>query len=409
MKHFTKHDDSAYRIPRRVMFLDHCARMSGGEIALLHLVQELDGSKVRPSVLLGEEGLLHSELDHAGVDCTCLNIPAKLNGIHRQEALRKGLCDPLSLIRLLIAAVDVSLRARRSRTLLLHGNSLKSDIIGGIAGRLADIRVIWHVRDRLDSAYMPLRVCRLFRSLCRSIPDGVIANSRSTLLSLFPDEGMGKLNAHQCRAVIHDGVPLSAFSPLRPSRKTDELTVGMIGRIASWKGQRIFIEAANRIHSRFPAVRFVIVGSALFGEEDYEREITALVEEEQADYIRFMGYQPNPQDAMRDFDILVHASVIGEPFGQVVIEGMASGIPVVATNGGGIPEIIRDGENGLLAEAGNVVDLAECIEKLIINSDLRDRLAEAGRESVLERFTVCQVARKVEMFYDRLLNELADG
>ncbi len=404
MKHSSKHSISTFYQPWRVTFLDHCARMGGGEIALLHLVEELDISKVSPSVLLGEEGLLHSELERTGVDCQCLHIPVSLNGIHRQEVLREGFCKPLSVPRLLKTSLCVARQARMKRALLLHCNSLKSDVIGGIAGKLANIRVIWHVRDRLHTGYMPQQVCRMLGSLSHIVPDGVIANSRSTMLSLFPEENIASAPSFQCREVIHDGVPLSAFTSLLPIRRGCELTVGMIGRIAPWKGQRIFIEAAKGIHSRFPGVRFQIVGGALFGEEDYEREISDMVAGEPSEYIRFLGYLPNPAEVMRHFDILVHASIIGEPFGQVVIEAMASGIPVVATNGGGIPEIITDGENGLLAEMGNSVDLANCIKKLIVDPDLRTGLAKSGRDCVLERFTVCQVARKVEKFYDHLLS-----
>jgi glycosyltransferase involved in cell wall biosynthesis len=404
MKHSSTHSVSVFFKPWNVIFLDHCARMGGGEIALLHLVEELDVSRVRPFVLLGEEGLLRLELERTGVDCQCLHIPVRLNGIHRHEVLRKGFCEPSSLPRLLKTSLCVARHALMKRALLLHCNSLKADVIGGIAGKMANVRVVWHMRDRLHAGYMPHAVCRIFRSLSHIIPDGVIANSCSTMLSLFPEENVASAPSLQCREVIHDGVPLSAFVLQRPVRRDCELTVGMIGRIAPWKGQRVFIEAAKEIHSRFPEVRFEIVGGALFGEEDYEREISDMVTGESSEYIRFLGYLPNPAEVMRGFDVLVHASIIGEPFGQVVIEAMASGIPVVATNGGGIPEIITHGENGLLAEMGNFRDLANCMEMLITDPDLRAELAKSGRECVLERFTACRVARKVEMFYDHLLN-----
>ncbi len=404
MKHSSTHSVSAFYKPWKVTFLDHCARMGGGEIALLHLVEELDISKVSPSVLLGEEGLLQSELERTGVDCQCLHIPVSLNGIHRHDVLRKAFCEPLSVPRLLKTSLLVARQAIMKRALILHCNSLKSDVIGGIAGKLANIRVVWHLRDRLHAGYMPYAICRLFGSLSRIVPDGVITNSHSTMLSLFPEESITSAPTLQFRDVIHDGVPLRAFSSPSPIRRDCELTVGMIGRIAPWKGQRVFIEAAKEIHSRFPGVRFEIVGGALFGEEDYEREISDMVAGEASEYIRFLGYLPNPAEVMRRFDVLVHASIIGEPFGQVVIEAMACGIPVIATNGGGIPEIITDGENGLLAEMGNSRDLANCIDKLIADPDLRSGLAKSGRECVLEKFTVCQVARKVEMFYDHLLS-----
>ena len=80
--------------------------------------------------------------------------------------------------------------------------------------------------------------------------------------------------------------------------------------------------------------------------------------------VDFLGFREDVPELMRGLDILVHASVIGEPFGQVVAEGMAAGCAVVATRGGGVPEIVVDGESGLLVEMGDAAGMAAAIGRL---------------------------------------------
>jgi len=148
----------------------------------------------------------------------------------------------------------------------------------------------------------------------------------------------------------------------------------------------------------------LIVGSPLFGEEAYEADLRRQVELLGIGAnVEFTGFTRDIPGILRTIDIVVHASITGEPFGQVIIEGMAAGKPVIATRGGGVPEIITHGENGLLTPMGDFDALADALLYLLQNPDVARRIGLAGHEHVRQNFRASCGARKVEDVYERLL------
>lgn len=100
---------------------------------------------------------------------------------------------------------------------------------------------------------------------------------------------------------------------------------------------------------------------------------------------------------------MVHASTKGEPFGQVIIEGMAAGKPVVATNGGGVPEIVEDGRTGILVPMGDVQAMAEAISQILSDPVEARAMGIRARQRVADHFTLQQTARRVEAVYEEVL------
>ena len=398
--------------PARVLFLDHTAKLGGGEIALYHLLLHLDRERFSPLVVLGEEGPLADKLRDWGVE-TCVAPLAGGVANTRKDSLGAG-----SLLRVREMGAILGYCWRLSRLIrergvqLVHTNSLKADIIGGVAGRLARVPVVWHVRDRIDSDYLPALVVTAFRYLSRIIPRFVVANSAATLETLrLPGWSRGAVVqsgdalAQGSFAVVHDGV----IPPALEGKRNPEMLIGLVGRITRWKGQHIFLEAAAEVRKRFPAARFQIIGSALFGEEGYEKEIRALTASlGLEDCVEFLGFRTDVPQLISELTVLVHASITGEPFGQVIIEAMAAAKPVVATRGGGVPEIVRDGVTGLLAPMGDVPAMAEAICELLGNPERAAEMGAAGRERVLKQFTVEVTARRLERVFDRVLSRNGD-
>lgn len=389
----------------RVAFIDHTARLGGGEIALLNLVRYLDPAKVTPLVILFSEGPLADALRREHIETHVVPVSASVLDA------RKGSLGISSLLKL--GAVAAAMRHVRKVAATLralnvdfvHTNSLKADIIGGLAGRFAGRYVVWHVRDRIADDYLPPRTARLFRRLCRVIPHFVIANSSSTLGTLhLPGNRKATVVPSGVRShseIVHDGTEAGAIQEGSPPGNAP--VIGIVGRISPWKGQHIFLQAAAIVHQRHPEARFKIVGSVLFGEEAYEAEIHALATSlgiENA--VEFAGFTSDVPGAMRSLSIMVHASTTGEPFGQVVIEAMAASKPVVATNGGGIPEIVQDGVTGLLVPMGDAPAMAAAILRLLENQAEMVQMGLRGRERVISHFTIEHTARKVEAVYAAL-------
>lgn len=382
--------------PFRVVFIDHVARMSGGEIALLRLVPALHGV-VEAHVILGEDGPLVDKLRDAGATVEVLPLAVGLRDTRRDEVQSASL-DPRSVILLLRYVWRLRRRLRQLRPDLVHTNSLKAALYGGLAGRLAHVPVLWHVRDRIADDYLPRPVVWLVRGASRFLPTAVVANSSSTLATV-PQARRGSVLYNP---VVPDVIPENLWvragsGPLHTS--SGPLRVAVVGRLAEWKGQHVFLDAFAEAFADGGA-EARLIGSAMFGEEHYEGALR--VQAQRLGISRsvvFCGFQPDVSAELEKLDVLVHCSTSPEPFGQVVVEGMAAGLAVVAAAAGGPLEIIDDGRDGLLTPPGDARALAEALRRLARDPALRARLGNAARESS-QRFNPQAARDRLVAVYD---------
>ena len=388
-------------MPLKVLFFDHTAKLGGGELALLHLLRYLDKRRFQPVVVLGEEGPLAEKLRESKIETCILPLGSGIADT-RKDSLG---VNSLLQLRAIWAALFYCWKLTRFIKLrnidLVHTNSLKADIIGGVSARLAGVPVVWHVRDRIDSDYLPALVARAFRVCCRIIPSYIVANSAATLETLHLHGGVHSTVVHSGSAVVHDGVV-----PRGTTRKgiSQSARVGLVGRITPWKGQHIFLASAVEVKRRFPFAKFQIIGSAMFGEEAYESEIRNLAHSLGLDdCVEFTGFRKDVPRLIDALDLLVHASTTGEPFGQVIVEGMVARKPVVATRGGGVPEIVQDGITGILVPMGDSVAMAQAICELLSDPGRACLMGEAGYERVMHNFTVEMTARRLENVFEKVM------
>lgn len=403
MRQLTKPEAQTNVRRSRILFFDHTAKMGGGEIALLNLVKGLDLQRFYPVVVLGAQGPLVERLQECGIETHIISLSGDVAET-RKDALGAGALLNLKVIaRTFKCAWDLATMIKTRQIDLVHTNSLKSDIIGGLAARLAGRSVVWHVRDRIARDYLPGPVVGIFRFLCRAIPTRVIVNSHATARTLIPEGQRRARNLH----VVHDGTEIgpTPVSPPHNSNDPSQPLIGLVGRISPWKGQHIFIEAAAGVLRKFPAARFQIIGSPLFAEQQYEQQLHELVQRLGiASSVEFTGFRTDVAAMIGRLDILVHASTLGEPFGQVVIEAMAVGKPVVATNGGGIPEIVRNGETGLLVPMGDAPAMTAAIERLLADPQRAREMGAAGYRRAVEYFSIERTVSGVQGVFARMLS-----
>jgi glycosyltransferase involved in cell wall biosynthesis len=377
----------------RVVYLTHTARLSGAELALLRLLPAL-GSEVEPHVILAEDGRLTSRLVQAGVSVEVLPMGERARGASR---------DAIGLQAAPGSALYTARLARRLRQLrpdLVHASSLKAGLYGSVAARLCGIPVIWHVHDRIAPDYLSPRLAGLVQTAIRELPTAVIANSRATLETIP--------GAPHASIVPYAVAPHHPLAKARRGRRP--LRVGIVGRIARWKGQDVFIDAFAKAFPR-GSEEAVIVGAPLFGEDDraYLSELQDLAQQRGLDgRVIFRGFKEDVAHELARLDVLVHASVQPEPFGQVIVEGMAAGLPVVASGAGGPVELIRTEENGILFPPGDVEALATALRRLAGDAALRARLGSAGKVKT-ERFAADCVAAEVAEVYRGVLTRRANG
>jgi glycosyltransferase involved in cell wall biosynthesis len=376
--------------PLRVALLNHSGQLGGGEWSMLRLASHLDPDSVRVTVLAGAEGPFVERLRAEGIRTVVLPY-GEIGDLRKERFDLLGLAAPrlhalaARLVRERIAFF------RRERIQIVHTNSLKSHAVGGLAGRLARKRVLWHVRDHLEPPYLPAAAARAIQAAARLVPHHVVAVSHSAARVL------GRADV----TVLHQSVPLPP--PNEHRRVNGTLRIGLVGRIAPWKGQDVFLDAAAHLAARNPHVEWVLAGSALFGEQEFERRLRHRAEAPDLHgRVRFLGFCDDVWSVYRDLDVAVHASTLAEPYGNVILEAMASRRPIVAAAAGGPLELVDHGRTGLLVEPGDPAALASALERLIGDVDERRRLADAGRKHVERTGSLEDDARRVEEIYRRL-------
>jgi glycosyltransferase involved in cell wall biosynthesis len=353
----------------RVAFLDHTAQPGGGELALLRTLDALQrwAPWVEPTVIVFEHGDLVARAEAQGVRVEVLPL-GSANDVTRYDAVR-----PVAAVRAAGASARHVARLvgslRRIRPHVVHTNSMKAHVLGGLAARAMRTPLVWHLRDRLAADYLPAAAVRGMQGLSRVLPTMVVANSQATAVTL-----PGSVR----HVVIPSPISLGPASP----EPEGPFTVGCVGRLAGWKGQHVLVRA---FADAFPAsdARLLLVGGALFGEKAYEGELRALVGHLGLDgRVEFAGHVDDIGLQLGRMHVVVHCSTLPEPFGQVVIEAMAAGRAVVASDAGGPAEVVEDGVTGLLTPPGDVHALAAALARLESDGISRRHLADAARLAV---------------------------
>jgi glycosyltransferase involved in cell wall biosynthesis len=197
--------------------------------------------------------------------------------------------------------------------------------------------------------------------------------------------------------VVGAGSPLPAGGPSEPplSLPGDVPIVGLVGRLQPWKGQDRMLRAQAILRDRGQRMHLVIVGGDSYGlSPEYAASLPVLIEQLGlgAD-VTMTGEVPDASPYIEQMDVLVNASD-PEPFGIVILEGMARGVAVLAVNSGGPGDFVQDGQTGALARSGQPDALADALAPLLRSPELRERLGRAGRERYLEEFTTAAMCAR---------------
>ncbi len=386
----------------RILYVDHAIETGGAQKSLLDLLRHLDKRRFEPVLLHAPGAQWAAQAAAAGVRLREARLCGPLFQV-RRESLRPGLAGNLGAILHAPGPVLEVLQAiRHEGADLVHSNTLKTHLIAGLAARLARRPVVWHVRDILDPG--PAR--RLLQAAARLLRPHVIAISEAVMATLdtHPDH---------LKTVVHNGVDLAALRP-RTDRAAVRKALGIpdealvfitVGRLSPWKGHKTLMEAFGLLPD-LGDVRLLVVGDCAFWEKSYRRELEEFAQQQGiADRTIFTGHREDVPDLLAASDVFCLPSR-NEPFGRVIIEAMAVGLPVVATRGGGVPEIIQDGQEGLLVPIDSPRELADALAQLLKDPAIRRQMGEAGRRRVRERFDLRVTVKAIESIYEGLLGHV---
>jgi glycosyltransferase involved in cell wall biosynthesis len=306
-----------------ILHVQPVAERGGSDQALLNLLRTLPRAELESHVVLPAPSPLAAELEGAGAQLHILPMRRLTLSGNLRYRLAYVVAWPLVVSRL-------ARLARRLRADVIHTNSLHS-LYGFAAARIVRRPHIWHAREIVVQSPAALR---LERALARRFADVVVAASNAVAEQLDP---------RNVRVLI-DGVDFDRFTPARAGRfraaagiADDVPLCGFAGRIDSWKGVDVLLEAFPAVRARIPTVELVIAGAAVRGKEDYAASLRSRAEAMTG--VRWLGERDGIAEVFADLDVFVLPSTAPEPFGMVVIEALASGVPVVATDAGGPQDI----------------------------------------------------------------------
>jgi glycosyltransferase involved in cell wall biosynthesis len=294
------------------------------------------------------------------------------------------------------AAFRLARAMRREGCRLAHFHDAHAVSVGGMACDRArvPIRVI---SRRVD---FPLKKNFLSRRKYTRNVDAIIAISEGVKDVLIK----GGI-APDVIEIVPSGIDFSPFEKLGGRdflRKEfgfadDDFLVGIVAALEDHKGHRYLLEAAQILKERAPKVKIVIVGKGSL-ELDLDQQARALGV---TDLVFFLGFRDDVPRILASLDLFVLSSHL-EGLGTSIMDAMASRLPVVATQVGGIPEVVIHEETGLLVSPRNPAALAEAILKIYQDRDLARRLGERGYEVVHEKFSAEAMARRIIAVYEKL-------
>jgi glycosyltransferase involved in cell wall biosynthesis len=180
----------------------------------------------------------------------------------------------------------------------------------------------------------------------------------------------------------------------------DAFAVAALGRLSTWKGQEVLVDAVARL----PGAVALIAGDAWRGDERHARELVARAAAlGAADRVRLLGFRDDVGTVLGAADVVAVPSTAPDPLPNSALEAAAAGCCVVAADHGGLPEIIRDGETGVLVTPRDATALADALAALREDPARLHRLGAAAATDVRERFAPSLLLDRVQSLYDRLL------
>jgi glycosyltransferase involved in cell wall biosynthesis len=309
--------------------------------------------------------------------------------------VRRELVSPAGLGRLAAAwaadAGGLGRMARARHVALVHTNT--SVTLGGAAAaRVARIPHVWHVRE----LYVGFeRWWPAYRRLLASA-DALPCVSQATADQFAPGRA----------EVLHDG--LGHVPPRTPRAAAraelgvaeDAFAVAMLGRLSTWKGQDVLVDAVARV----PGAVALIAGDAWRGDERHARELEARAAALGAsDRVRLLGFRDDVGTVLGAADVVAVPSTSPDPLPNSALEAAAAGCCVVAAAHGGLPEIVHDGETGVLVAPRDPGALAQALAELRDDPARVTRLGAAAATDVRERFAPELLLERVQDLYDRLV------
>nr|WP_215226620.1 glycosyltransferase family 4 protein [Echinicola shivajiensis] len=334
---------------------------------------------MEPITVLPFDGPLVNQIEDLGFKVILLD-----HGVLRRKNL-----SPQGLVKLGLQLFRSSRKlaklVKEKEVKLIYTNS-NANVVGGIVSRLTGVKHIWHIHEIILQPkwfkYVLEKYIKYTGQLAVCVSKAVMENMRPNL----PD--------HKIK-LLYNGIDYLPFKETKYNLKAeigipqDTILIGMIARVHFWKGQTYFLDVAKELASKYDQIHFVMVGDAFTGYEYLYDEIKHKIKENGLEgKVTDLGYRTDVPEIMSGLDIFMLPSILPDPLPTTVLEAMAAGKPVIATNHGGAKEMVLDGQTGHLVPWDNAPKAASAFEQLIGDEHLRISFGNAGQQRVIKDFSI---------------------
>jgi glycosyltransferase involved in cell wall biosynthesis len=388
---------------RRIKVLHIITRMirGGAQKVVLKLLEKIDRTKFEQGLLTGieteREGSMIEDVRKLGI----------------KIFLVKELIRNISPKYDIIAIYKIWQTIKRFRPDIVHSHTYKAGVIGSLAGRLSHQLMLMprfviftphgHIFEMgANIPGVPTRGIGLkalyfltrFAQGCADVITALSEIDRDSQVKLL-------LSPSYKYVVIKNGIEISDFASSRKRQDNSQYPIiGHLGRLAGEKGQAYLIEAMRYLKTDFPQVTLLVGGSGILQEElkNYAKALSV------ENKIRFLGNIENSIEFFSNIDIYVHPSLY-ESQGLAIMEAMASKKPVIATDVGGISDLVKHNQTGILVPPRDAKALADAIINLIQDATLAKNLAEGGFERISREYSADNMVKNYQNLYERLLEQ----
>ena len=353
----------------------------GAETVFIDLATRLPREKYRSVIVIRGKGWVYEELCRRGMNPILLDAKGSFNWRY------------LSGLRSLI---------RQEQIDLIQSHLLGSNVYCALAGLLTRTPVVATFHGGVDIGEKERLKGLKFGAInwgAQSIV-AVSKSLRSDIINRTP------IRANKVR-VVYNGIVTADFEQPHSNQlrqqfgwSKDDIIVGSLGNIRSAKGYDILLQAAALLKNETTSFRFMIAGQGKQGLFDELLELRTRLGLE--DHVHFLGFHADPPGFLANLDIFLLPST-SEGFSIATIQAMAGNLPVIVTRSGGPEEIVTHAENGWMVEAGNPQAIAEALEKLAVEPELRMRLAENAKKHAMNSFDIDAMLSSYEKIYSELL------
>jgi glycosyltransferase involved in cell wall biosynthesis len=387
----------------RVVFVDETSNIGGAEMNLIMVAPSLAADRWTPLVLMPRPGRLSARLQELGVAVDYVAQPPLISSSfylgHRYK-----IPNPLALlINLFQGALWVARLCRffrRSQPVVVHTVSMWSHAFAGLAARLAGYPVAWHFQDIVShrSGFGLYR--QLVLLWARYIPNRIICIS-----DLVADQFRANARISGKVHVLWNTIDTTKYfssDPLASHSTARPFTIGTVARLTPWKGHEVALAAALMLKSQGIAFRWLFAGEEALGAPGYRSRLLDLIcthglEAE----VELVGWLADMPAFYRSLDALVHVPTEPEPFGLVLAEGLAAGLPVIASAGGGADHLVELA-GGMLVPARQPGPVAAALIALQSQPDELERRKLRARQFAEQQFGVGTYTQQLIGIYQSL-------